>query len=385
MLTGPELDEGDIDRMLAQALGDGRLYWPKAATNPPAPTKVLERIRFHGLGVVIADCVDITMAPHAFQKEISALARDQAVLDLTAHSVLSAVAAASSDAGIKLIFLKGVAMGYSVYVHPSHRQRGDIDVLVNKDDLDATRELLLGLGFTRVLNPAGPFGTMNTQEVWQIITFGGLVQSLDLHWEIFNAPALASILPVDRAISRAVPLPGLSSSALALHPADRMIHACCNQKAHAHAGFHYEGSRLFASFHLGWLRDVALLADEFSLADWQDLVATARQGEVAGICLAYLDHAQSLLGARIPEFVLKDLADVKQPELPALYFESTRSWERFYLDLRALSGPFSWLRLLLTRAFPSRDKLARRYPDMPDCPAWRLNLLRFWDILRNER
>lgn len=382
MATRPTRSDAFIDESLRRALLGCAVYWSGGNSQAPAVDEIIHRIRFHGLAVALAEKAVSLKWPDEITHEIQKVARYQVMADLAARALLVPITEDLACQKVQLVFLKGTAMAYSVYDQPAARQRGDIDVLVAQRDLHRVRDCLEKAGLERSSASQGRFGSQNPQETWQARGPGGLNCTIDLHWAIFNAPALTDVIPTDAAIENAVPLPRLSVSAFALQPVDRLIHACCNQKSHAHGGVYLDEDRICEPYRLGWLMDIDLQARQFSASQWSQLMERVERGSVADICHEFLEHSAQKLGTPIPGFVLKRLS-MATKQTPARYLEQSDAKQRFVHDWKAQPDLSQKLQLLLSRAFPTRDILLKRYPDHQSWPTFFLNLRRLRDILFN--
>lgn len=76
--------------------------------------------------------------------------RARALAALLKRARLSVVLGALDSAGIPVIVLKGACLASTVYRDPSHREIGDLDLLVGRSTLAASDATLRGLGYRPV-------------------------------------------------------------------------------------------------------------------------------------------------------------------------------------------------------------------------------------------
>lgn len=104
----------------------------------------------HGLSAYVVRAMDaegVTLAPRA-QAQLVRDARGSIALTMKRRRSLNAVLDALAAAGITPVLLKGVGLAARIYGDPLVRPCSDVDVLVARDELDAVRRAVTGLGLT---------------------------------------------------------------------------------------------------------------------------------------------------------------------------------------------------------------------------------------------
>jgi hypothetical protein len=124
------------------------------------------------------------------------------------------------EAEIAYAVLKGVATAHMDYEDPSHRQFGDVDVLVAPTDLDTALRILAGRGWVQSY-PLPPHHDRFTHAI--TLRGSGLLE-LDLHQRIGHR-ALGILLPTTQLLDDRVRFGLAGRDLFALSPADRLIHA----------------------------------------------------------------------------------------------------------------------------------------------------------------
>jgi hypothetical protein len=141
--------------------------------------------------------------------------------------------------GIRSAVLKGIATSHLDHADPACRQFGDIDVLIDPDDLDRARTVL-GQGGWRQTVPLPRYH----ERFEHALTMGGVgIAELDLHHRL--AP---------RALGLRVPTPDLLAERDEFRIADRTVWALARSDRLIHAGVHAIASR-------GHYRKLSSLAD----------------------------------------------------------------------------------------------------------------------------
>lgn len=325
--------------VLAQALRGAAL---------PARPGLPDLALYHGIGPLLL----ARTGAEVFRPE----ARARTMWELRHRHVLAGLLAALSAAGIRCIVMKGTALAYDLYPEAGLRPRGDSDLLIAPQQLAAARAVLRAQGFAAFTEAAAEA----SQEVWTLTAADGSTHDIDLHWQAFNGPALAGLLPVEEALAEAAPLPRLAAGALALSHVHALLHACIHRAQHILSPYFVAGEAHYGGDRLIWLCDIDLLARALSPQDWARLLDRAGQGGVAPVCHGALADAVRLLGTPVPAEVLARLAAL--PVGPATEYLLHRGRAgRALADLRA-TGWRGGARHALARLFPAAALLRSQYP-----------------------
>ncbi len=196
--------------------------------------------------------------------------RDAAIraagVELRRVADLREVLAALAARGIDVLILKGSALAYEIYDAPELRPRGDTDLLIARESLEAARAAFASLGFTETPGSGDEHGVRQA-----IFTRGPHLY--DVHWAIANTPVFADVLPFGELRRRAVALPRISEHARGLSHIDALLLACIHRVAH-----HHDSDRLI------WLVDIALLRDRMTDAEHAEFWRRAAERRIVGVC-----------------------------------------------------------------------------------------------------
>jgi hypothetical protein len=175
--------------------------------------------------------------------------------------LLSRIHSQARSAGVGIVALKGSALlGLGIY-RPGMRPMGDVDLLVDPGDVDASARLLTAMGYVESFE-TWRHKTFVPREARGLVSFGEHVDhpvNIELHTRIVERLPLFETDITSFALTR--PLrPGLndypSLSGLMRH---LLLHAAGNMRARA--------------LRLIQLHDIALLASRMNAADWEPLIA----------------------------------------------------------------------------------------------------------------
>jgi hypothetical protein len=288
--------------------------------------------------------------PAGLRERLGRRAPPDTAVERARNGEVRRVLAALDAAGVQPLLLKGTALAYSVYPHPSHRPRGDTDLLIRRSDEDRVRSALSGLGYSAPLHSDGDlifrqFHLVREDEQ-------GILHTMDFHWQISSQAAFADVFSYDALMAASEALPDLGPSARAPGPAESLVLACIHPVMH-----HRNEERLL------WVHDIHLLAGRLDAAGWRRAVDHAIEGRVAAVCLDALARAGRFFGTRVPDAALQRLAQAAGAgEASAEYLEPGRTWWReLRSNLRALPGWRSRLRLAREVAFPRPGYMLEAY------------------------
>lgn len=288
--------------------------------------------------------------PASLRTTLQEGARRAVALDLYRRHELARVAAALAAAGVRVLVLKGNALGLWLYPQAHLRPTRDIDLLfASRAEADRAVDLLAPLGYVAEPDP----GMLFFERKCQLRVAGGNRCELDLHSKLLNAPLFAETLPFDELWAASQPLPGLPAQVRALGAVHALLHACLNRVLDIQTG---EPERLKLPY------DVHLLAGRLDEAAWRQLQALACQRRIAGACVRVFGEARCLYATAFPPDVLAALEAAAAVE--PLDWSRLGDWRYMqWRNLLAVPGLGGRLRWLYERVFPTRSRMRGRYGD----------------------
>lgn len=324
--------------------------WPDGI-GPDEAAAAGESIEQHGIGPLLySRLTDASWPIHAALRDAAIRAAATEPLRL---ADLRALLTEFAKHEIGVVIIKGTSLAYDVYEAPELRPRGDTDLLIAESDLDATRTLLLSLGYTAPLTSGDTLAVRQ-----QTFSRGGHVY--DVHWDVTNSPVVRDALPFAELIERAIIVPGIAANALAPSHADALLLACIHRVAH-----HHDTERLI------WLYDIHLLREAMTPEEHAGFWRKAAERRVMTICKRSIELADEWFGSA------HDFAAVApaHDEPSAAYLDHDRRRVAVLSgELKAL-GWSSRLRRLRELAFPPADFMRQSFPA---APAAALPLLYVW-------
>lgn len=195
---------------------------------------------------------------------------------------LREVLSALSTRGIAVLITKGTALAYDIYSSPDLRPRGDVDLLVARDQAADAIEVFQSLGFQSRM-------TSGDEHNVRQVTLARGSHEYDLHWDIANSPLFAPALRFDALLADSISIPPLGADARGLSHGDALLLACIHRVAH-----HHDLERLI------WLVDIALLRDRMSRDEHARFWRRASDARVVGVCARSFELADEWLWPSFP-------------------------------------------------------------------------------------
>jgi hypothetical protein len=198
------------------------------------------------------------------------------------------------DRGVRVMLLKGTALSALHYRDLGARPMADLDVMVPRVQVPQALDVLAACRLTRA--PGAPDRFNETlARLFHAYTYEDASgRHLDLHWRLF-APLPDS--DDDEAVwDAAVPVDLLGVRALALCPADQLLHVCGHGVAWNHVP------------PLRWISDAAaVLRASGDAMDWQRLRARAAHHDLVLALRAGLKTLEAVSGLAPPDGFLASL------------------------------------------------------------------------------
>ena len=373
-------DDNRIDDLLAAALRRDVVGWPAGRDGQI----VIDRIAYHGIAGLLNERAS---SLGGWPAPVIGYLHDQgialAMWELRHKAVLGDLLGGLAVAGVEPLLLKGTALAYDLYLLPATRARGDTDVLVAAGDLAAARTVFEGLGYRLQSLEEGIADDLALQEVWSLNCGAGTSHHIDLHWQLINAPALAGLLDFDACKADPLSLPRLHPIARAMSRPLTMLHSCIHRAMHLTSPYMVGGVTYYGGDRLIWARDIDLLANALTDAEWVWFQSAAIDQKVASVCSDALAFARRTMSTRIPDAVTTALGAVRG-ERASAYLLGSGQAKRAWLDLRAIRGWRRKLAYVAARSLPSAGFMRGKYPELAGRPLAMLHLKRVVDLVRTR-
>lgn len=282
----------------------------------------------------------------------------QAAYNLAQRHEAKRILTALADAGIQVIGLKGIVLKDDLYVSSEKRPMYDIDLLVQRSDIERAEDLLKELGYQFLSD--GDYNLEFAREFMAELPYqkGGVI--IELHWHLVSMHwnRRATHLNLDALWERAYQTELNGAPVLRLALEDEIVYLCYHL-AVPHSLWHPSG-----------IQDIFRLIqkneDQF---DWTKLVSRAKMWRVRIACWAALMRVQMSTGLNIPEHVLAAFRVPKWRQ--KLLLDVMRSAEQAgtvlvsdqkrFLGVLLVDNLISLPAVLLGGIFPGRHWLKARY------------------------
>lgn len=211
---------------------------------------------------------------------------------------------AFTDAGIRTMLLKGAALTLLYYKDPGLRPMTDIDLLVHRNQLNQSIELLRGLGW-RSKYPL-PHALVPFEHASEFRD--SYNQSLDLHWHVLWEGRQG--LGDDDFWKKSIPIAINDVPTNSLASADHLLHVCVH------------GAKWNDTPTLRWVADALMITRSPDYrVDWNRLVAQAEKRQLTLPMRDTMEYLETLLGADIPAWVLSDLKSSRTSRLEQTFYK----------------------------------------------------------------
>jgi hypothetical protein len=290
---------------------------------------------------------------------------------------LGGILRALQAAGIPVIPLKGACLAEAVYGDIALRPMSDLDLWVQRQQLDAARAVMQSLGYVSRSKADRPLALQDAL-AGETQMFKANAPLVEIHWNIFPGEWVRHTTRIDEDVvwHRTVPLEG--EGVRQLSPEDAVIQSCV----------HLAVSHQMSGIGLRTLLDLDLARQQWVI-DWRAVGQRARAWRVS--CATWLvlqalagvfgDPGNQLpLGGLSPSpfrrFVLKRFASTR---LLMEGLDLSSGPRRFLFLLSIVDRPADAVVLLWRALFPDRLWLTLRY-DLPGATSWRVWRLRLRHI-----
>jgi hypothetical protein len=205
----------------------------------------------------------------------------QSHLEATLHDVLGIL----ELAGVKAVCLKGPLLGERVYPDPRHRPSADLDVMVERSDLDKATNALAAIGYRPLNDSQERF--LRTHHYHTILS-RSCPPVLELHFCLSDR--FGVMMPAEDFLSRAsLYCTSKGTVAHVLAPEDELLYLA----------IHAAGHRFV---RLSWLCDIQLFLRRHPDLDWTTVITRARTFHVLSPFLFTCDTLRRRLGTTVPDF-----------------------------------------------------------------------------------
>lgn len=211
--------------------------------------------------------------------------------NITLFNELKRVLKTFKNHGVATLVLKGASLAENFYPLPELRPYNDIDILINKHDIQKAKEILINLGYSPPRKSEEAFN----EKYWYSQHFFKKENNilLEIHWNI--AQLRRYKINIESIWNEAVPFKSGDTESLMMSMEDLIIYQSL------HLSYHYYSKLL-------WLLDLALIIQkERDSISWEKIIERCKTQRVCSPVYFTLLYLKNLLKVDIPENVLKNL------------------------------------------------------------------------------
>lgn len=258
------------------------------------------------------------------------------------------------ERGIAPLLLKGAALSRSVYPDPAMRPGSDIDLLVREDELEASSEVILGMGY-RAPYDFHAFSRFTTPHQ-VFLPPEPMARPLELHWGLGQGFA-QDPGRLEGLFSRSIAVPYPAFAFRTLGHVDHL--AFC-----AHHALYHHGSGV----RLSWVCDLAYLSGMLAPTDWQALPGRAVEHRARVATETGLRMAAAWTGT--PDLALAGGFETWPEPGPAEFsdwehvaVEGSPRFRVLRMQLHFIPSRRGKARYLVGSLFPPREKIRFDFPE----------------------
>ena len=185
------MSSDEPDKLIKALLRGESVPWPPE-TSGDFQDSFGYRARYHGVAALLHDRRSSQSNwPQKVSDALRLEALGRGMWELRHQHVLTRLIAALAERGVTPLLFKGTALAYDLYPNPVWRSRGDTDILVAAEDIEACRDVLVAQGFARGF--ALPGEVVSYEETWTLRASEGSAHSIDVHRRINNSELLSQL------------------------------------------------------------------------------------------------------------------------------------------------------------------------------------------------
>ena len=292
---------------------------------------------------------------------------------------LGKILRAFQTVGITAVPLKGAWLAEAAYRNIALRGMGDVDLWVQRDQLDAARKIMVSLGYSSRSKADRPQALQDAL-AGETQMFKTGAPMVELHWNVFPGEWLRHTACIDEQIIWQRTIPHQGENVRQLSPEDAIIHVC----------IHLAVNHQMSMPGLRTLLDLDCTRQRLNI-DWGSLAKRAHEWRVSTATWLVLQMLAELFGDSARKLPLRELRPSPLRCWILGRFVSPRNLtegikissgpKRFVFLLALVDKPADALYLIWRALVPDRTWLSLRY-GLADAPAWRIWLQRLWHPLR---
>jgi hypothetical protein len=254
-------------------------------------------------------------------------------------------------AGVRCLLMKGAGLAYTVYPEPRLRPAGDVDLFIERGDLERLEMALREAGYRRRVEPDAEAASMQRHYAR---AEAGIEHCVDVHWRVSNRHVFADAVPFARAWDASIGVTAFPG-ARTLGAIDALLLACLHRVAH-----HDDHGDLL------WLWDIHLLAIGLSERERTELLRTAGEARMRAVVAHGLALARDRFATAGAASLVDQLRAAAGDEPSARFLERGRSQAQLVASDLAVAGSLATrARIVREHLFPGIAYMRAQFPRWP--------------------
>lgn len=343
--------------------------------------RLIKLAAINGVAQVLFTCLKAQNInpPPATSELIHNIRLNSAIRNMRLFHNLEKILQAFREAGVVVVPFKGAWLAEAVYGDIALRSMGDVDLWIQRNQLDAAREAMVSLGYSLQSKAERPLALQDAI-LGETQFFKKDAPMVELHWNIFPGEWVRNTAYINEQIIWQRTIPYKNESVRQLSPEDAIIQHC----------FHCAVSHQMSGPGLRTLLDLDRMRQKLSI-DWETVAERARAWRVSTATWLVFWMYVEVFGNPEGNIPLQDMMPSKFRQNILKRFISPHEFieginisggpKRFAFLLALVDRPIDALYLIWRALVPEREWVRLRY-GLENTPGWRIWLQRLWHPLR---
>jgi hypothetical protein len=347
----------------------------------PEWDRLLEIAVRNGVAQILFTCLkaqNVTLPP-ATAERIRNIHLNSAIRNMKLFHNLGNIYQAFRAAGVVVVPFKGAWLAEAVYGDIALRSMGDVDLWIQRNQLDAARQAMNSLGYSSQSKAERPLALQDAI-LGETQFFKKGSPMVEIHWNIFPGEWIRHTAHINEQVIWQRTIPYKDESVRQLSPEDAIIQHC----------FHCAVSHQMSGPGLRTLLDLDHMRQKLVI-NWETVIERASAWRVSTATWLVFWMYVEVFGDPEGKLPLQDMMPSKFRQKIIKRFISPQDLleginissgpKRFAFLLALVDRPIDALYLIWRALVPEREWVRLRY-GLENAPGWRIWMQRLWHPLR---
>ena len=335
----------------------------------------------NGIAQVLFTCLKTQnpTLPPAINERIRSIRLISAIRNMKLFHNLEKIFQALRAAGVVVVPYKGAWLAEAVYGDIALRSMGDVDLWVQRDQLDVAREAMISLGYSSQSKTERPLALQDAI-LGETQFFKKDAPMVEIHWNVFPGEWLRHTAHINEQVIWQRTIPYKDESVRQLSPEDAIIQLCV----------HCAVSHQMSDAGLRTLLDLDLMRQKLDIS-WKTVTEQAHAWRVSTVTWLVFWMYVEVFGDPEGKIPLQSMMPSKFRQKIIKHFISPQEFigginissgpKRFAFLLALVDRPIDALYLIWRALIPEREWVTLRY-GLENASSWRILLQRLWHPMR---